>query len=80
LDIATANQDERFFAMMDNTDLTRRYTIEIKDLVSSETMMLTAVDWTDSEKRIALAQITRVAKAAADNCFAALVAPEAEQP
>ena len=48
--------------MMDNTDPTRRYTIEVKDLVSNETVMLTAVDWTDTEKRIAVAQITRVAK------------------
>ena len=78
--VATADQGERFFAMMDNTDPTRRYTIEVQDLVSNETVMLTAVDWTDTEKRIAVAQITRVAKAPADNCFAALVAPEAEQP
>jgi hypothetical protein len=49
--------------MMDNTDPTRRYTIEVKDLVSNQTVMLTAVDWTDSEKRIAVAQITRLAKA-----------------
>ena len=77
--VATADQGERFFAMMDNTDPTRRYTIEVKDLVSNETVMLTAVDWTDTEKRIAVAQITRVAKAPADNCFAALVTPEAEQ-
>ena len=64
--------------MMDNTDPTRRYTIEVKDVVSNETVMLTAIDWTDTERRIALAQITRVAKAPADNCFAALVAPESE--
>jgi hypothetical protein len=73
------DQGERFFAMMDNTDPTRRYTIEVKDLVSNETVMLTAVDWTDTDKRFAVAQITRVAKGPADNCFAALVTPEAEQ-
>ena len=56
--------------MKNSTDPTRRYT---KDLVSNETVVLTAVDWTDNEKRI-------VAKAPADNCFAALVAPDAEQP
>ena len=78
MDVATADQGERFFAMMDNTDPTRRYTIEVKDVVSNETVMLTAIDWTDTERRIALAQITRVAKAPADNCFAALVAPESE--
>jgi hypothetical protein len=64
--------------MKDNTEPTRRYTIEVRDAVSNETVMLTAVDWTDTEKRIAVAQITRVAKAPADNCFAALVAPAAE--
>ena len=42
--------------MMDNTDPTRRYTIEVKGLVSNETVMLTAIDWTDTDKRIAVAQ------------------------
>ena len=42
--------------MMDNSDPTRRYTIEVKDLGSNETVMLTAVDWTDTEKRIAVAK------------------------
>ena len=41
--------------MKDNTDPTRRYTIEVKDIESNETVILTAADWTDTEKRIAVA-------------------------
>ena len=33
--------------MMDNTDPTRRYTIEVKDLVSNETVMLALERWAD---------------------------------
>lgn len=65
--------------MQDETEPTRRYTIEVKDTECNDTVMLTAGDWTDAQKRIAVAQISRIAKAPADNCFAVLVTPAAER-
>jgi hypothetical protein len=40
---------------------TRRYTIEVKDVDTDWTVLLTAVDWDDADKRVALAQIVRLA-------------------
>ena len=58
---------------------TRRYTIEVKDIDTGQTAMLTAVDWTAGEKRFALLQIMRVAgvPAAAGDCFLDQIAPVA---
>ena len=41
-------------------DQTRRYSIEIKD-PNNKTVLFTGVDWTDDERRIAVAQIMRLA-------------------
>ena len=38
----------------------RRYTIEVKDLDSGQSFLI-AADWEDSERRVALAQIMRLA-------------------
>jgi hypothetical protein len=49
---------------------TRRYSIEIKD-PDNKSVLFTAVDWTDEERLIAVAQIMRLAGLPDDNCFAA---------
>jgi hypothetical protein len=43
---------------------TRRYSIEIKDN-SGKTVVFTAADWTDDEKRIAVGQILGLAELSA---------------
>ena len=58
---------------------TRRYTIEVKDIDTGQTAMLTAVDWTAGEKRFAVLQIMRLAGVTlggAGNCFLDQVAPD----
>ena len=47
----------------------RRYSIEIKNVAIDETVTLTAADWTDDEKRLAVAQVLRLAGLPDDNCF-----------
>jgi hypothetical protein len=49
---------------------TRRYSIEIKD-PDNKPVLFTAVDWTDEERLIAVAQIMRLAGLPDDNCFTA---------
>jgi hypothetical protein len=49
---------------------TRRYSIEIKD-PDNKPVLFTAVDWTDEERLIAVAQIMRLADPPADICFTA---------
>jgi hypothetical protein len=44
---------------------TRRYTIEIKDA----TGRFAAADWTDEERRIAIAQNSRLCGMPDENCF-----------
>jgi hypothetical protein len=58
----------------------RRYSIEVKDIDSETTVLLTAVDWTDVDKRIALARIMRPAGVpdGAGDCFLDDVAPRTE--
>jgi hypothetical protein len=53
---------------------TRRYSIDIKD-PDNKPVLFTAVDWTDVERLIAVAQIMRLAGLPADNC---LTQPAAE--
>ena len=52
----------------------RRYSIEIKD-DTGKAVIFTAADWTDDEKRVAVAQVMRLAGLPDDNCF---TAPAAE--
>jgi hypothetical protein len=40
---------------------TRRYSIEIRDLKADKTVLLTAVDWEEEDRRVALAQVMRLA-------------------
>jgi len=54
---------------------TRRYSIEIKD-PNNKAVLFTAVDWTDEERLIAVAQIMRLVGLPDDNCF---TAPAAEK-
>jgi hypothetical protein len=56
------------------TPKTRRYSIEIKD-PDNKPVLFTAVDWTDEERLIAVAQITRLAGLSEDN---RVTAPAAE--
>jgi|HubBroStandDraft_4_1064222.scaffolds.fasta_scaffold152640_1 hypothetical protein len=56
------------------TPKTRRYSIEIKD-PDNKPVLFTAVDWTDEERRTAVAQILKLAGLPDDNCF---TAPAAE--
>jgi hypothetical protein len=57
---------------------TRSYTIEIKDIETGQTVMLMAADWDDHDKRLALAQLMRLAGVPNGNCFLDEVAPEPE--
>jgi hypothetical protein len=47
---------------------TRRYSIEIKD-DQGKTVIFTAADWTDDERRIAVAQVLRLAGLPDTDCF-----------
>jgi hypothetical protein len=49
---------------------TRRYSIEIKD-PDNKSVLFAAVDWTDEERLMAVAQIMRLAGLPNDNCFTA---------
>jgi hypothetical protein len=49
---------------------TRRYSIEIKD-PDNNSVLFTAVEWTDEERFIAVAQILRLASLPDDNRFTA---------
>jgi hypothetical protein len=48
---------------------TRRYSIEIKNVATDKTVILTAADWTDEERRVAKAQVLRLAGLPDNNCF-----------
>jgi hypothetical protein len=52
--------------MPSKSPATRRYSIEIKD-PDNKPVLFTATDWTDEEKRIAVAQILRLAGQPDDN-------------
>src|SRR5215831_14310612 len=43
------------------TEQTRRYSIRLTDLESHTDVVFTVVDWTDEEKRAAVAQVVRMA-------------------
>jgi hypothetical protein len=47
---------------------TRRYSIEIKD-DKGKTVIFTAADWTDDERRAAVAQVMRLAGLPDTGCF-----------
>jgi hypothetical protein len=47
---------------------TRRYSIEIKD-AAGKTVIFTAADWTDDERRVAVAQVMRLAGLPDSGCF-----------
>jgi hypothetical protein len=57
---------------------TRSYTVEIKDIENGQTVMLMAADWDDNDKRIAVAQLMRLAGVPNNNCFLDEVAPKPE--
>ena len=46
----------------------RRYAIEVTDVDTDQIVLLTAADWTEEEKRDAMAQILRLAGLSDDNC------------
>ena len=43
------------------TQKPRKYAIKVTDMVSRKDLIFTVVDWTDDEKRVAVAQILRMA-------------------
>ena len=45
----------------------RRYAIEVSDVDTDQIVLLTAADWTEEQKRVALAQILRLADLTDDN-------------
>ena len=57
---------------------TRSYTIEITDVKTGQTVMLMAADWDDHDKRVAVAQLMRLAGAPDGNCLLDEVAPKQE--
>jgi hypothetical protein len=54
---------------------TRRYSIEVKDTTTGKAVIFTA-DWTDDERRAALAQVLRMAGLPDTDCFTVAVKPE----
>lgn len=58
----------------------RHYTIEVKDVDTGKTVLLAAADWDDHDKRVALAQIMRLAGVPDDAgaCFLDDAAPGGE--
>jgi hypothetical protein len=56
---------------------TRAYSIQIVDMETGQDVILTTVDWTNEEKRLAVAQVLRWAgvPAGAGDCFVDEVAP-----
>jgi hypothetical protein len=57
---------------------TRSYTIEIKDIETGQTVVLTAADWDENDKRVAVAQVMRLAGVPDGSCFLDEVAPKPE--
>jgi hypothetical protein len=57
---------------------TRSYTIEIKDIETGQTVMLMAADGDDHDKRVAVAQLMRLAGVPDGGCFLDEVAPKPE--
>jgi hypothetical protein len=57
---------------------THPYRIEVTDLDSKRQVLLTVVDWDDTDRRAAIAQIMRWVGVPEDNCFLDEIAPEQE--
>ena len=57
---------------------TRRYSIEIRDLKADKTVLLTAVDWEEEDRRVALAQVMRLAGLPGANSFTKPTEPAPE--
>jgi len=59
------------------TEQTRRYSIRIFDIEADRDVIFTVVDWTDEEKRAAVAQVARLAGVPEDagQGFVDMVAP-----
>jgi ribosomal protein L2 len=57
---------------------TRSYTIEIKDIETGQTVVLMAADWDENDKRVAVAQVMRLAGVPDGSCFLDEVAPKQE--
>ena len=55
---------------------TRRYSIEVKDTITGKAVIFTVADWTDDERRAALAQVLRMAALPDTDCFTVAVKPE----
>jgi hypothetical protein len=53
---------------------TRRYSIEIKD-ATGRSVWFAAADWTDDERRIAIAQTSRLCGMPDENCFTEAAKP-----
>ena len=53
----------------------RRYSIEIKD-DTGKTVIFTAANWTDDERRVAVAQVMRLAGLPDTGCFTEPAKPE----
>jgi hypothetical protein len=48
---------------------TRRYSIEIKDATTGKSVWFAAADWTDEERRVAIAQNSRLCGMPDENPF-----------
>jgi hypothetical protein len=55
----------------------RRYAIEVSDVETDQIVFLTAADWTEEQKRVALAQIMRLPGLPDEDC---LIKPAAPRP
>jgi hypothetical protein len=53
----------------------RRYSIEIKD-DTGKAVIFTAADWTDDERRVAVAQVMRLAGLPNTGCFTEAAKPK----
>ena len=59
------------------TENTRRYSIQIVDIAAGQDVLFTVVDWTDEEKRAAVAQVVRLVgvREGASQDFVDMIAP-----
>ena len=54
----------------------RRYSIEVKDTTTGKAVIFTVAEWTDDERRAALAQVLRMVGLPDTDCFTMAVKPE----
>jgi hypothetical protein len=70
--------DHQVAAGVPAIDETSEDSIEIKDTETGQTVVLAAADWDENDKRVAVAQVIRLAGVPDGTCFLDEVAPTSE--